>query len=74
MSFTEIEKQVQQPTISTMATFPTLRPRRLRLNANLRRMIQETTLTPDDFIYPIFVKQGRDIQQPIHSMPGQFQW
>lgn len=50
------------------------RPRRTRLNANLRRMVRETNVTPDDFIYPLFVRYGTDIQQPIRSMPGQFQW
>lgn len=53
---------------------PTLRPRRLRQNATLRRMIRETTLTPADFIYPLFVRYGHDIQEPIPSMPGQFRW
>lgn len=51
-----------------------LRPRRIRRTAGLRRMVQETSLAPDDFIYPLFVRHGRDIQQPIRSMPGQFQW
>ncbi len=51
-----------------------IRPRRLRLNANLRRMVQETELNAADFIYPLFIRHGSDIQQPISSMPGQFQW
>jgi porphobilinogen synthase len=50
------------------------RPRRLRRTAALRRMVRETYLRPDDFIYPLFIRHGRDIQQPIKSMPGQFQW
>jgi porphobilinogen synthase len=50
------------------------RPRRLRRTAALRRMVRETHLTPDDFIYPLFIRPGRDIQHPIKSMPGQFQW
>lgn len=50
------------------------RPRRLRLNENIRRMVRETTLTPADFIYPMFIRHGQDLQQPIRSMPGQFQW
>ncbi len=54
--------------------FPTVRPRRLRRTATLRRMVQETTLSPTDFIYPLFIRAGNDIQQPISSMPGQFQW
>ncbi len=53
---------------------PILRLRRLRLNANVRKMIRETTLSPADFIYPLFVRYGQDIQHPISSMPGQFQW
>lgn len=51
-----------------------LRPRRLRRTAGLRRMVRETGLAPDDFIYPLFVRHGHDIQQPIRSMPGQYQW
>ncbi len=54
--------------------FPHIRPRRLRLNESLRRMMQETTLNPADFVYPLFVRHGRDIQHPIQSMPGVFQW
>ncbi|CAG0997255.1 MAG: porphobilinogen synthase [Anaerolinea sp.] len=50
------------------------RPRRLRRTPTLRRMVQETRLSPDDFIYPLFIRHGHDIQQPIRSMPGQFQW
>ncbi len=51
-----------------------LRPRRLRRTSALRRMVRETQLAPDDFIYPLFVRHGKDIQQPIKSMPGQSQW
>ena len=55
-------------------TFPILRPRRLRNSFNLRRMVRETTLSPADFIYPLFVRPGEGIQKPISSMPGQNQW
>ncbi|GAB4437493.1 MAG: porphobilinogen synthase [Anaerolineae bacterium] len=55
------------------AAFPILRPRRLRLNAALRRMVQETTLSPADFVYPLFVRHGRGVRQPISAMPGQHQ-
>lgn len=51
-----------------------IRPRRLRRTAALRRMVQETQLAPDDFIYPLFIRHGQNIQHPIRSMPGQFQW
>ena len=50
-----------------------IRPRRLRMSAAVRRMIRETRLTPDDFIYPLFVRYGEDLKKPIASMPGQFQ-
>src|SRR5436190_1809726 len=53
---------------------PQIRGRRLRINANIRRMVQETTLTPANFIYPLFIRHGDDFQKPILSMPGQFQW
>jgi porphobilinogen synthase len=48
--------------------------RRLRYTSNLRRMVRETTLSADDFIYPLFVMHGQHIQQEISSMPGVFQW
>jgi porphobilinogen synthase len=56
------------------ALFPVARPRRLRAMPNLRALVRETTLTPQDFIYPLFIRDGENIQRPIRSMPGQFQW
>jgi porphobilinogen synthase len=49
------------------------RPRRLRQSANLRRMVRETSLSPDDLICPLFVRYGKDERRPISSMPNQFQ-
>jgi porphobilinogen synthase len=49
------------------------RPRRLRLSASVRRMVQETRLDPADFIYPLFIRPGEGIRKPIKSMPGQAQ-
>lgn len=57
-----------------MTQFPTTRPRRLRRTPTLRRMVRETMLTPNDFIYPLFVTHGTRLQRPIGSMPEQFQW
>jgi len=54
--------------------YPVSRPRRLRLTPTLRGMVRETTLTPQDFIYPLFVRNGKNIQDEIPSMPGQYQW
>lgn len=54
--------------------YPISRPRRLRTSSNLRAMVRETQLNPQDFIYPLFVRHGKDIQQEIRSMPGNYQW
>lgn len=47
--------------------------RRLRMNATLRSLVRETTLSMDDFIYPLFAKSGEGIKKEIGSMPGVFQ-
>jgi len=49
------------------------RPRRLRSNENIRRMVRETKLSPDDFIYPMFVTHGKGVKKEISSMPGNYQ-
>jgi porphobilinogen synthase len=46
------------------------RPRRLRRNLSIRSMVQETKLSVDDFIYPLFVMEGENQQEEITSMPG----
>jgi porphobilinogen synthase len=51
-------------------SFPITRPRRLRATPALRRMVRETTLAPDDFIYPMFVVHGQGVRREIKSMPG----
>jgi len=50
--------------------FPINRPRRLRRNETIRRMVRETHLSPDDFIQPYFVCPGRDVRRPVGAMPG----
>jgi porphobilinogen synthase len=50
-------------------SFPEYRPRRMRRTESLRRMVRENQLTTDGFIYPIFVRAGRD-PRPVTSMPG----
>jgi porphobilinogen synthase len=54
--------------------FPDYRPRRLRRTESLRRMIRETRLSPDDFVYPLFVVPGSGVEKPIGSLPGQFNY
>ena len=50
--------------------FPINRPRRLRRNETIRRMVRETRLAPDDFIQPFFVCPGRGVNKPVAAMPG----
>ncbi|HIP13636.1 MAG TPA: porphobilinogen synthase [Arcobacter sp.] len=47
--------------------------RRKRVNPTLRNLVAETTLTSNDFIYPLFVREGKEIKTEISSMPGVFQ-
>src|SRR5262249_31173860 len=48
------------------------RPRRLRRTEAIRTLVRETRLTPDDFIYPLFVCEGEGVKREISSMPGCF--
>ncbi len=53
--------------------FPDARPRRLRSSETIRRMVRENTLSPDNFIYPLFVTHGKAVKKEITSMPGSYQ-
>ncbi|MDA0266854.1 MAG: porphobilinogen synthase [Cyanobacteria bacterium] len=53
--------------------FPTQRPRRLRGQSQLRRMVRETVVTTNDLIYPLFAVPGAAIAQEVKSMPGVYQ-
>jgi porphobilinogen synthase len=53
--------------------FPADRPRRLRRTEALRRLVRETTLAPDDLVWPLFVVEGAKVRNPVKSMPGVFQ-
>jgi porphobilinogen synthase len=50
--------------------FPQTRLRRLRATGALRGLVRETSLTPSDFVYPMFVAHGIDRREPIEAMPG----
>ncbi|QFT63483.1 porphobilinogen synthase [Roseivivax sp. THAF30] len=52
------------------APFPATRFRRPRKSAALRALVQETQLAPSDFIWPVFVRDGEGVAEPIASMPG----
>ena len=50
--------------------FPFTRMRRMRRDDFSRRLMRETTITPDDFIYPVFVLEGQGQREAVASMPG----
>ena len=52
--------------------FPLKRNRRLRANENIRSLVRETILSPNDFIVPLFVVEGNGIKEQIASMPNYF--
>ena len=53
-------------------TFPVTRLRRLRQSAAMRNLVRETRITPDAFIYPLFVCPGEGVRKEVGSMPGVF--
>jgi porphobilinogen synthase len=60
--------------LSSIRVEPIDRLRRLRRTEGLRALAREISLTPEDFIYPLFVRPGRNVREPISSMPGQFRF
>ncbi|MES2487506.1 MAG: porphobilinogen synthase [Bacteroidota bacterium] len=52
--------------------YPIHRNRRLRLNDSIRSLVRETILTPNDFMFPMFIAEGTNVEVPISSMPGIF--
>lgn len=57
-----------------MSVFPEMRLRRLRRTEALRSMVQETKVTVDNLVYPLFIVEGNGIKQEITSMPGIFRY
>ena len=56
------------------ASFPYLRMRRGRSSAWIRTMVAENRLHPSDFIWPVFICDGRDCEEPIGALPGVSRW
>ena len=50
--------------------FPKNRMRRLRSSPSMRRLVRQTSVSVDDLVYPLFVREGEDIKAPIKSMTG----
>lgn len=54
--------------------FPLRRNRRLRTNESIRSLVRETVLTPNDFLVPLFVVEGKGVKEEIPSMPNYFRY
>lgn len=52
--------------------YPLIRNRRLRASESIRRLVRETIMTPDDFLVPLFVVEGKGIKEEIPSMPNYY--
>ena len=52
--------------------FPLQRGRRLRVNESIRSLVRETSLSPSDFMFPMFIAEGENVKVEIPSMPGIF--
>jgi porphobilinogen synthase len=52
--------------------FPIHRNRRLRTNESIRSLVRETTISPNDFMFPMFVAEGKGVEVALGSMPGLF--
>ena len=56
------------------SAFPSTRMRRMRRDDFSRRLMREHRLSADDLIYPVFVLEGEQINQPVASMPAKVPW
>ncbi|CUH83224.1 porphobilinogen synthase [Thalassovita mediterranea] len=54
----------------SLAPFPAARYRRLRRSSQIRDLVRENTLTVDDMIWPVFIRDGDGVEEPVTSMPG----
>ena len=54
----------------TLAAFPATRLRRLRKSPAIRALVNQSVLSPGDFIWPVFVREGDGVVEPVASMPG----
>ena len=54
--------------------FPIRRNRRLRANEAIRGLVRETIITPNDFLVPLFIVEGKGIKEEIPSMPNYYRY
>src|SRR5258708_16553248 len=69
-----LESKVERRSILARGSmaFPVTRLRRLRRTSQLRDLVRETRLTPEAFVYPMFVCPGEGVRKEVRSMPGVF--
>ncbi len=67
------ESTLSEITTKQHATFPTSRLRRLRASVSLRDLVRENSVSLNDLVFPLFIKEGQNINNPIASMPGHCQ-
>jgi len=60
--------------MKNVGSFPNVRLRRNRKTDWSRRLVRENTLSPNDLIWPIFIKEGKNIKEPINTMPGVYRY
>ena len=57
-----------------VGSYPKVRLRRNRKTDWSRRLVQESSLSPSDLIWPIFIREGKNIKEPIKNMPGVYRY
>ena len=60
--------------MKSLGSYPNVRLRRNRKSDWSRRLVRESNLSTNDLIWPIFIREGRNIKEPIKSMPGVYRY
>jgi len=60
--------------MKNIGSYPNIRLRRNRKKEWSRRLVQESSLSPNDLIWPIFVCEGKNVKERINSMPGVYRY
>ena len=60
--------------MKNIGSYPNVRLRRNRKTDWSRRLVRENTLSSNDLIWPIFIREGKNIKEPINSMPGVYRY
>ena len=60
--------------MKNIGSYPNVRLRRNRKTDWSRRLVRESNLSANDLIWPIFIKEGKNVQEPIKTMPGVYRY